>query len=76
MPYSAAFRTVTVIVITLDKTDQKRLPKALRARTFLDYSESVERQGWEKRLIKHLKAPNYKKNLKQALANCCLTWAM
>ena len=52
----------SVIVITLDKTDRKQLPKALRANTFLDYSDSVERRGWEKRLIKHLKGPNHKKN--------------
>ena len=52
----------SVIVITLDKTDRKQLPKPLRAKTFLDYSDSVERQGWEKRLIKHLKGPNHKKN--------------
>ena len=51
-----------VIVITLDKTDRKQLPKPLRAKTFLDYSDSVERQGWEKRLIKHLKGPKQKKN--------------
>ena len=54
----------SVIVITLDKADPKQLLKPLRARTFLDYSDSVERQGWETRLIKHLKAPNYKKNSK------------
>ena len=52
----------SVIVIRLDRTDQKKLPKPLRAKTFLDYSDSVERQGWEKRLIKHLKRPNHKKN--------------
>jgi len=51
-----------VIVITLDKTDRKQLPQPLRAKTFLDYSDSVERQGWEKRLIKHLKGPNHKKD--------------
>lgn len=44
-----------VIVIRIDGTDRKQLPKQLRARTFLDYSDSVERKGWEKRLIKHLK---------------------
>ena len=52
----------SVIVITLDKTDRKKLPKPLRAKTFLDYSDCVERQGWEKRLIKHLKRPNHEKN--------------
>ena len=57
----------SVIVITVDKTDRKQLPKPLRAKTFLDYSDSVERQGWEKRLIKHLKAPNYKKNSKTTI---------
>ena len=35
----------SVIVITLDKTDRKQLPKPLRAKTLLDYSDSVERQG-------------------------------
>ena len=45
----------SVIVIRLDRTNRKQLPKPLRARTFLDYSDSVERQGWEKRLITHLK---------------------
>ena len=52
----------SVIVITLDKTDRKQLPQPLRAKTFLDYSDSVERRGWEKRLIKHLKRPNHKKD--------------
>jgi len=50
----------SVIVIRLDRTDRKQLPKPLRARTFLDYSDSVERKGWEKRLIKHLKGPDQK----------------
>ena len=50
----------SVIVIRLDKTDPKQLPKPLRAKTFLDYSDSVERKGWEKRLITHLKVPDQK----------------
>ena len=50
----------SVIVIRLDRTDRKQLPKPLRARTFLDYSDSVERKGWEKRLIKHLKGSDHK----------------
>lgn len=49
-----------VIVIRLDGTDRKQLPKPLRARTFLDYSDSVERKGWEKRLIKHLTVQTHK----------------
>ena len=52
----------SVIVIRLDRTDRKQLPKPLRAKTFLDYSDSVERQGWEKRLIEHLKETDKKKN--------------
>lgn len=51
----------SVIVIRLDKIDPKRLPKPLRAKTFLDYSDSVEKKGWEKRLIAHLKG-SYQKN--------------
>ena len=52
----------SVIVIRLDRTDRKQLPKPLRAKTFLDYSDSVERKGWEKRLITHLKRPDQKNN--------------
>ena len=53
----------SVIVIRLDETDRKKLPKPLRARTFLDYSDSVERKGWEKRLITHLKGSDQKNNV-------------
>ena len=64
---SFQYSDCSVIVITVEKTDRKQLPKPLQAKTFLDYSDSVERQGWEKRLIKHLKAPNYKKNSKTTI---------
>ncbi|KAL9950471.1 hypothetical protein ACROYT_G042969 [Oculina patagonica] len=50
----------SVIVIRLDRTDRRQLPKALRTKTFLDYSDCVERKGWEKRLITHLKGPGKK----------------
>ncbi|XP_078377659.1 uncharacterized protein LOC144660806 isoform X2 [Oculina patagonica] len=50
----------SVIVIRLDRTDRRQLPKPLRAKTFLDYSDSVERKGWEKRLITHLKGQEKK----------------
>ena len=53
----------SVLVIRLDGTNRKQLPKPLRARTFLDYSDSVERQGWEKRLITHLKGLEQKSNV-------------
>ena len=46
-----------VIVIRIDWTDPRRLPEPLRTKTFLDYSDSAERKGWEKRLIQHLKTP-------------------
>ncbi|PFX20010.1 Toll-like receptor 2 [Stylophora pistillata] len=45
----------SVILIGLESINPKTLPKPLRARTFLNYSDSVDREGWEKRLIKHLK---------------------
>jgi len=44
-----------VIVIRIDGISLKRLPKALRCQTILDYYDSVEKKGWEKRLIQHLK---------------------
>ena len=45
----------SLVVMRLDETKVKRLPKPLRNKTFLDYCHSTEREGWEKRLIKHLK---------------------
>jgi len=53
----------SVIVIRLEKTDPKQLPKPLRAKTFLDYSDSVEKKGWEKRLIMHLKGPDQRNHV-------------
>ena len=44
----------SVIVIRIDCTDPTRLPKPLQTKTFLDYSDSAERKGWETRLIRHL----------------------
>ena len=52
----------SVVVISLEKIDPKQLPKPLRAKTFLDYSDSVEKKGWEKRLVTHLKGPDQKDN--------------
>ena len=45
----------SVILIGLESISLKKLPKPLRARTFLNYSDSADRVGWEKRLVKHLK---------------------
>ena len=53
----------TVIVIRIDWTDPTRLPKSLQTKTFLDYADSAERKGWEKRLIQHLKPPKQPKKM-------------
>ena len=52
-----------VIIIRIDWTDPTRLPKTLRTKTFLDYYDSAERKGWEKRLIRHLKPPKQPKKM-------------
>ena len=52
-----------VIIIRIDWTDPTRLPKTLRTKTFLDYHDSAERKGWEKRLIQHLKPPKQPKKM-------------
>lgn len=44
----------SLLLIRLDGVDQKRLPKTLRRRTFLDYSCAMERTDWEQRLLKHI----------------------
>ena len=44
----------SLLLIRVDGVDQKCLPKALRRRTFLDYSSPIERTDWEERLLKQI----------------------
>ena len=53
----------SVIVMRIDGVDCRKLPKALRNRTFLDYNDFAVRKNWEERLIKHLKPPPTDKSL-------------
>ncbi|XP_044181167.1 toll-like receptor 6 [Acropora millepora] len=48
-----------VIVIRIDSIDLRKMPKALRNRTFLDYYDLIERKTWKERLIKYLKPPPF-----------------
>jgi len=41
-------------MIRIDKEDCRKLPRALRKRTFIDYSNSLERPLWENKLLRFL----------------------
>ena len=43
-----------LIMIRIDKEDCRKLPRALRKRTFIDYSNSLERPLWENKLLRFL----------------------
>ena len=45
----------SVIVIKLDDVDGKKLPKALKERSYIDYYKLNDKEAWEKQLIHCLK---------------------
>ena len=48
-----------LIMIRIDKEDCRKLPRALRKRTFIDYSNSLERPLWETKLLRFLNVSDY-----------------
>ena len=46
------WRDNSVLVIKVDKVNRKKLPLALRARSYIDYTDIVERCSWKARLHK------------------------
>lgn len=45
----------SVIVIKLDDVDRRKLPKALKQRSYIDYFRSNDRETWAKQLIQSIK---------------------
>ena len=45
----------SVIVIKYDDVDTRKLPKALRQRSYIDYRKLTEKEMWERRLVDCLK---------------------
>ena len=53
----------SVIVIKLDDVDRKKLPKALKERSYIDYFKSTDKETWAKQLIQSFKVSvKYKPN--------------
>lgn len=48
-------RDDSLVVIKLDEVDKENLPIELQERSYIDYSKSVERKEWEKKLVNCLK---------------------
>ncbi|XP_022807693.1 uncharacterized protein LOC111344710 isoform X1 [Stylophora pistillata] len=45
----------SLVVVKLDDVDRNKLPKELQNRSYIDYPKSIEKETWEKKLIKCLK---------------------
>ncbi|KAL9955697.1 hypothetical protein ACROYT_G037055 [Oculina patagonica] len=49
----------SLVIIRIDKESEgRKLPRELRKRSFIDYSNSLERPQWESRLLRFLNAQN------------------
>lgn len=48
-------RDDSLVVIKLDEVDKRKLPIELQERSYIDFSKSVERKEWEKKLVSCLK---------------------
>lgn len=46
----------SLIIIRIDKEDCRKLPRQLRKRNFIDYSNTLERPLWERKLLAFLSA--------------------
>ena len=44
----------SLVVIKLDDVHNKKLPKELRKRSYIDYPKSTDKETWEKKLVKSL----------------------
>lgn len=51
-------RDDSLIMIRIDKTDYNKLPRELRKRNFIDYSNLLEKPFWEEKLVKFMDVPN------------------
>ena len=47
-------RDDSLIIIRIDKEDCRKLPRELRKRNFIDYSNSLEKPLWERKLLAFL----------------------
>ena len=48
----------SLIIIRIDNVDCGKLPRELRKRSFIDYSNAVERRLWEQNLLRFLNVPD------------------
>ena len=48
----------SLIIIRIDNVDCRKLPRELRKRSFIDYSNALERRLWEQKLLRSLNVPD------------------
>ena len=51
-------RDNSLVAIKLDDVDRGKLPKELRERSFIDLSKNIEKEHWERKLVKCLTIPS------------------
>ena len=56
----------SLIIIRIDKEDCRKLPRELRKRNFIDYSNSLERPLWESKLLRFLNVQDDSSNQEAA----------
>ena len=49
----------SLVVIKLDDVHNKKLPKELRKRSYIDYPKSTDKETWEKKLVKSLTSTRF-----------------
>ena len=50
----------SVIVLKIDDIQHRKIPRSLRNKTYIDFSDPREKNTWRKRLIKEVKFPSEK----------------
>ena len=56
----------SLIIIKIDNEDCRKLPRELRKRSFIDYSNSLERPLWERKLLRFLNVQDDSNNQQHA----------
>lgn len=62
----------SLVIIRIDKTDYNKLPRKLRKRNFIDYSNPLERPFFEEKLLKFLDVSNNQSaTVQESYENTC-----
>ena len=49
----------SVVIIKFDDVEREKLPRVLRERSYIDYTKSTDRETWESKLVRFLRADRH-----------------